>query len=102
MREEYIPLLIEEAAEVIQAATKIQRFGPDRVYPSGEHANRTNTEALAMEVGDLLEIIDRLALPSQIIEQGILSKRRQLEKWGPDKTDAELDFGLAALSKEPN
>ena len=97
MNADYLPLVIEEAAEVIQAATKVQRFGPDRRYPSGDHAGETNTDALAMEIGDLLEVIDRLRLPTEIIERGRAKKRAQLEKWGPQRTDSELDAGLAEL-----
>ncbi len=91
MNTEYLPLLVEEAAEVIQAVTKIQRFGPDRRYPSGDHANETNTEALTMEIGDLLEVIDKLKLSEEIIERGRAKKRIQLKKWGPERTDSELD-----------
>ncbi len=97
MNADYLPLVIEEAAEVIQAATKVQRFGPDRRYPSGDAAEETNTDALAIEVGDLLEVIDRLGLPAEVIERGRAKKRLQLAKWGPERTDSELDASLAEL-----
>ena len=48
--DERLTLLIEECAEVIQAATKIQRHGYAGAYPdSGE----TNRAALERELGDL-------------------------------------------------
>ena len=97
MNLDYLPLVIEEAAEVIQAATKVQRFGPDRRYPNGDHADETNTDALAMEIGDLLEVIDRLDLSAEVVWRGRHKKRAQLEKWGPERTDNQLDAGLAEL-----
>lgn len=100
MNAEYLSLAIEEAAEVIKAATKILRFGPDRRYPSGDHADETNTEALAMEFGDLLEVVDRLELPYELIERGRNKKRAQLKKWGPQRSNSELDAGLAELRTE--
>ncbi len=94
MNQDYLPLVIEEAAEVIQAAAKVQRFGPDRKYPKGSHANETNTEALALEVGDLLEVIEMLSLPIEIIDQGRAKKKEQLKKWGPERTGEQLDVAL--------
>ncbi len=100
MNVEYLPLVIEEATEVIKAATKILRFGPNRRYPSGDHAGETNTEALSMEIGDLVEVIDRLGLPSEIIERGRDKKQAQLKKWGPQRSDSELDASLAELREK--
>ena len=97
MNADYLPLVIEEAAEVIKAAAKVQRFGPNRRYPNGDHAGETNTDALAMEVGDLLEVIDRLRLSAESVERGRSKKCVQLEKWGPERTDSQLDAGLAEL-----
>ena len=55
--DERLTLLIEECAEVIQAATKIQRHGYEGTYPdSGE----TNRAALERELGDLTWAITRL------------------------------------------
>lgn len=66
----------EECAEVVQAISKIFRFGLDDVYN-----NESNRERLAGEVGDLLCMIDLM------IEQGVidsktvsLAKARKLEK----------------------
>ncbi len=57
-RDEILVVVIEEAAEVIKAATKIQRFGWDRNQPG----YGINNEVLAMEIGDLLGAIDGLNL----------------------------------------
>ena len=80
----YLTLVIEEAAEVIQAATKVQRFGSLQRYHKGEHAGQTNAYILAREVGDLLAVIERLDLPTNVIEVGRLSKKRKLKLWGPE------------------
>lgn len=45
--------LSEECAEVVQAVSKIVRFGHDGRYPTGE----TNTEYLAAEVADVEAVI---------------------------------------------
>lgn len=79
----YIPLVIEEAAEVQQAACKLLRFGVDHRYRTGQHQGRTNTEALAYEVGDLLEVIEHLGLPAELIEEGRRQKRERLRMYGP-------------------
>jgi NTP pyrophosphatase (non-canonical NTP hydrolase) len=49
---EILTILIEECAEVIQAASKIQRFGWD-----GEWKGETNQTALERELGDLICMI---------------------------------------------
>lgn len=80
----YLPLVVEEAGEVIQAAMKLVRFGADHKYLKGEHQGRTNIEALAFEIGDLLEVIDRLGLPLGSINAGRQHKRITLEMYGPE------------------
>lgn len=47
--EEALDLIIEEAAEVIQAACKCKRFGLNHIEPGYGH----NAEVLAKELGDL-------------------------------------------------
>lgn len=51
---EILTILIEEAAEVQQRATKALRFGLDEVQPGQP---LTNAERLAQEVGDLDAVI---------------------------------------------
>lgn len=48
-QEERLFLLIEECSEVIQAATKVLRFGIDGCYDNGEK----NIIALMREMGDV-------------------------------------------------
>ena len=81
MDEKYLTLVAEEAAEVIQVICKIQRFGADDYWVKEGCVNR---EALAMEVGDFLEVLDRLGLPADLIEQGRARKREKLKKYGPE------------------
>ncbi|MBN9525413.1 MAG: hypothetical protein J0H82_04355 [Alphaproteobacteria bacterium] len=47
---ERLALLIEESSEVIQAATKILRFGADSTHPA---TGETGTQGLERELGDL-------------------------------------------------
>lgn len=79
----YIPLVVEECGEVIQAAMKLIRFGPEHVYRTGSHKGQTNIEALAYEIGDLFEVIDRLGLPRPLIAVGRTRKRLRLKLYDP-------------------
>jgi len=73
----------EECAEVIQAISKVLRFGFDSSYPFEDSA--TTKECLEMEVGQLLCMVDIL------VEQGVLDatnvrqarsyKREKLKEW---------------------
>lgn len=56
--DEKLVVLMEECAEVIQAASKCLRFGFDRVQKD----YGANDLILAAEVGDLLGMIDSLSL----------------------------------------
>lgn len=74
---EALGILQEEAAEVIQAASKAMRFGLDNWYKDGG----TQQENLTQEIGDLLALVDIL------IDQGVVSahdldnaKLRKVEK----------------------
>ena len=69
MRRENLELVIEECAEVIQAATKILRFGVDDRHPD-YYDGMSNSQALAEEVGQLLHCIDRLNLPMDDVAGG--------------------------------
>ena len=80
----YLELVVEEAAEVIQAIMKLRRFGIDHKYRTGAHKGETNIEALTYEIGDLLEVIDRLNLSSKLIEIGRGRKCEKLEIYSPD------------------
>lgn len=71
--DDLLDLLIEEAAEVIHAASKVKRFGWNRTEPGYGH----NGKQLAAEIGDLLGVIDGLSLESTIV---VARQRQKLAK----------------------
>ena len=79
---EVMDILQEECAEVIQAVSKISRFGLDNLKPGKP---KTNREHLEEELGDLyamIEILQELDVVSWTnIEQAALAKREKLKKW---------------------
>lgn len=54
---EILDIMQEECAEVIQAVSKVRRFGPHNHHPQRQ---QTNQEELEEEVGDLLAMVDLL------------------------------------------
>lgn len=75
---EVMDILQEEAAEVIQAVSKIRRFGMNNAkYGTGQ----TNKEHLEEELGDLLAMIDILQI-NNVVNWGNLhtAKRAKIEK----------------------
>lgn len=59
--DELLTHLEEEAAEIVQACTKLRRFGPEERDPRLQPSEApTNRKALAMELGQLLCVIDCL------------------------------------------
>jgi NTP pyrophosphatase (non-canonical NTP hydrolase) len=70
----------EECAEVVQAISKIFRFGPDDVYN-----DFTNKQRLEEEVGDLLCMIDLMMENNLINKEKVYTastqKKIKLEKW---------------------
>lgn len=75
---EVMDILQEEAAEVIQAVSKIRRFGIDNAKPNTDYNNR---EHLEEELGDMLAMIDILMV-NDIVSWGNLhqAKRAKIEK----------------------
>lgn len=73
--------LQEEAAEVIQAVSKIRRFGENNSHPDRQ---TTNKQELVTELEDLLAILAALEyckyLDLQPSQQNILHKTQQLLK----------------------
>jgi len=71
--------LQEEAAEVIQAISKIHRFGDNSHHPDRK---TTNKQELILELEDFLAILAALEhkgyLDLQTSQQNILTKTRQL------------------------
>lgn len=71
----------EECAEVIQAISKIFRFGSEGKYQSIQ----SNREHLEEEVGDLLCMVDLLVkngvLKPEPIQLAFEAKKKKLRKW---------------------
>ena len=67
-QEECLNILQEECAEVIQAASKIKRFGK-----IGKPLNTTltNLESLEMELGDVLALVDLVKDSMGITTEGL-------------------------------
>lgn len=72
----------EECAEVIQAISKVFRFGVDDVHPI---TSKSNKDSLEEETGDLLCMLQLMMEKGIISESNVqkasLQKRFKLEKW---------------------
>jgi NTP pyrophosphatase (non-canonical NTP hydrolase) len=79
---EVMDILQEECAEVIQAVSKISRFGIDNFKPGKP---KTNREHLEEELGDMLAMIDILCSMEVIdldkLRVAKLAKIEKLKKW---------------------
>jgi NTP pyrophosphatase (non-canonical NTP hydrolase) len=75
---EVMDILQEECAEVIQAVSKISRFGLDNSKPG---IDKTNREHLEEELGDMQAMIDIL-IEKEIVNRASvdLAKRAKIEK----------------------
>ncbi len=75
-------LLTEESSEVIQAVSKITRFGIDDYHPKNKMGNRQKLEE---EIGHFLKIVDILIIHGTVtaegIERGREAKIDRLLKW---------------------
>jgi len=73
----------EECAEVIQAISKVMRFGPDSCFPTEESAS--TKECLDMELGQLLCMIGILVDQGVVDENAMMTameaKKIKLETW---------------------
>jgi NTP pyrophosphatase (non-canonical NTP hydrolase) len=79
---EVMDIAQEECAEVIQAISKIRRFGIDNAKPGTKYTNR---EHLEEELGDVLAMIDILLI-NNVVSWGNLHKAKRakiekLKKW---------------------
>jgi NTP pyrophosphatase (non-canonical NTP hydrolase) len=75
---EVMDILQEECAEVIQAVSKINRFGLDNFKPGKP---KTNREHLEEELGDMLAMIDIMLEKSVISQDKLeLAKQAKIEK----------------------
>jgi NTP pyrophosphatase (non-canonical NTP hydrolase) len=79
---EVMDILQEECAEVIQAVSKIRRFGLDNYKNSGLVTNRSHLEE---EIGDLQCMIDLLiqigVVDKLAVNDARLAKAEKLKKW---------------------
>jgi NTP pyrophosphatase (non-canonical NTP hydrolase) len=79
---EVMDILQEEAAEVIQAVSKIRRFGVDNSKPGTDYTNRTHLEE---ELGDMLAMIDILMINDVVswanLHRAKRAKIEKLKKW---------------------
>ena len=79
---EVMDILQEECAEVIQAISKISRFGLDNLKPGKP---KTNREHLEEELGDMLAMIDILHSMDIVsynnIEKAQAAKIEKLKQW---------------------
>ena len=75
-------ILSEECAEVIQAVSKINRFGIDNYKPG---KSKTNRQHLEEELGDLLAMVDILielgVVDESSLQQAEVAKIEKLKKW---------------------
>jgi NTP pyrophosphatase (non-canonical NTP hydrolase) len=73
----------EECAEVIQAVSKVMRFGFDSCYPTEDSAS--TKECLTMEIGQLLCMVGILVEQDVIDEDAMIAameaKKIKLETW---------------------
>ena len=83
INDKYLDVVIEECAEVIQAITKIKRFGIYDWHPDYDNGN-PNWQRLVTEIGDLLACIDKLELPETMLANAQDAKRHKLAIYGPE------------------
>lgn len=74
--QEALYILAEECAEVIQAISKINRFGCDNVNPS---TNKTNLKHLENEIGDLMAMIEILRDDLHILSDNQITTNKLLK-----------------------
>jgi NTP pyrophosphatase (non-canonical NTP hydrolase) len=79
---EVMDITQEECAEVIQAISKIRRFGIDNAKPGTEYSNRAHLEE---ELGDVLAMVDILMINNVVswanLHRAKRAKIEKLKKW---------------------
>ena len=79
---EVMDITQEECAEVIQAISKIRRFGIDNAKPGTEYTNRAHLEE---ELGDVLAMVDILMINEVVswanLHRAKRAKIEKLKKW---------------------
>ena len=86
-QQEIMRIAQEECAEVVQAISKVFRFGID-----GEHNGRTNRAHLTEEVGDLVCMVELMIehglISANEVAQAGIKKKEKLAKWSNIKAAA--------------
>lgn len=82
---EILDILIEECSEVIQAASKVKRFGESDYHPD-DPSKETNASKLYGEISDLNAMIRLLELSMDgydidVDRTNIINKLCKLKKW---------------------
>lgn len=95
-QEECLNILQEECAEVIQAASKIKRFG---VIGKPINTTLTNRESLEMELGDVLALVDLvkgsgLGVTEEGIELARQNKMRRLARFMHTWNEANIQENI--------
>ncbi len=84
----YLEILAEEAAEVIQAKSKIARFGLHDYHPKNKMPNQ---QKLGMEIGNFMTMVGILLeegiVLSEDISRGKQQKQEKLKKWMCQKNE---------------
>jgi len=79
---EVMDILQEECSEVIQAVSKIRRFGLDNSHPT---SSQTNIQHLEEELGDVLAMVDLLQSLNMVTKYGLdnakTAKIDKLKMW---------------------
>lgn len=83
--EDYLTILQEECAEVIQAISKIKRFGEYSKNPYIENS-KNNKVTLNEEIGDLLAMVDIIIQESDLLNIELINnakekKKNKVPKW---------------------
>lgn len=79
---EILRIAQEESAEVIQAISKVFRFGAENCHPD---STQTNMEHLAEEIGDFFCMVELMIedglIDANLVNKAALNKRNKLQKW---------------------
>jgi NTP pyrophosphatase (non-canonical NTP hydrolase) len=93
---ERLTMLAEEAAEVIQAVTKILRHGWGSNHPENSDPNRNNTTDLTKELADMVAVNALMAAAEDIdhsrMSDDILNKLTSIRRYGHHQPAELLDY----------
>ena len=97
MEQDILHNLAEECAEVIQACTKILRFGPGNINPK---TGESNLLALGEEVGNVLHCMDEAMrqklTPFHAVDRGRREKAEKMPRYSREtgcKSDGDVTSG---------